>query len=111
MLIKNFKKLRSSISLVKIAFNRFNSTSSQNLFKYEIVNPESFSLIKRSFPSHIQLPVYAENGSNDDHIFEDKILDYKNLSRDQTVIEGVKTACKIAKQILQNVKQFIKVTN
>lgn len=85
---------------------------SRSSFNYEIVHPHAYNTIKRSFPNDIQLPIYSQDDVlNDFKIFEDKIKDYKDLSRDQTVIKGVRDACRIAKEILENVKEFIKVIN
>ena len=100
-----FKITRSSINLIR-NLNKLNQIS----LKHNIA--QSSKLIKNySFPNDIQLPIYAENELNDDSLFERNILTYQNLSRDLIVIDGVKEACKIAKQILHNAKLFIKVGN
>ena len=78
-------------------------------FSYAVVTPQPFNATKRHFPADIQLPSYYEDGRSDDHLFAVKISTDADLSRDSKTIEGVREACKLAKQILHNATRFIKV--
>lgn len=100
----------SAIRCLRILPNRIQAFSDHTISKFNyVVLPQPFSEIKRSFPPDIQLPVYSENGLNDDHLFEANIIDYSDLSRGDQVIDGVRNACQIAKQILNNTGNYIKV--
>lgn len=109
-MLKVLPKIKHLTGLSRLLVKLNQSTSQKDPFKYDVVSPQSFEVIKRKFPSDIQLPSYYETGLSDDDLFEDNISVYEDLSRDSKTIEGVRNSCQLAKQILQNVVEFIKVT-
>ena len=108
-MLKGVQKIKVLTGLSRRLVKLNHSTTQKDPFKYEVVSPQSFEVIKRAFPSDIQLPSYYETGLSDDDLFEENISNYQDLSRDGKTIEGVRNSCQIAKQVLQNVIEFIQV--
>lgn len=84
--------------------------SCTRLFASDIVSPHPFTYVYRKFPDHIRKPIYFESHEDDELVAAKAVSLIDKLSRDSETIEGVGKACAIAKNILNSIGIFIKVS-